>query len=202
MSRRVRVSLAVNPHIRAGQSAARSSNVLNNNVREIMSDEKRGKETRSKGFIERIERIVAVGERQLSSPGQPQRIETAAKACGLKLGKENLLPRELMVKLTLALVSCIQNPSSLDDFDPLLDLLPPLKEIKGIVSGDEFEEVVGVRGQARIKDPRKPLPDFLNELESFLLLDKSKGRQPADQEPRSRRIRGFAPPDDDEGHEQ
>jgi len=162
-----------------------------------MSVEKPGKGKRSQEFCKRIEPKVDDGEGLLHDLRLRRQIEISLEP-DFKITNDQARPREFMIGLTLALLSHLTNQILLSRLEHIATLLQPLKEIKDIVSADEFNEVVAVRSQDRIKDPRQPLEEFLKELRDFLARDKSKERKPVDQNPKGRRILGFAP-DDDEG---
>jgi hypothetical protein len=166
-----------------------------------MSAEKTGKGKRSQQFLKRIESKVDEGERQLQDFRLRKQIELSLEPEFTAIN-DQASPREFMIGLTLALLSSLTNQIFLSRLEHVATFLQPLKEIKDIVSADEFNEVVAVHGQDRIKDPRQPLKEFQKELRDYLARDKSKESKPVDQKPKSRRILRFATPDDDEGRAQ
>jgi len=163
-----------------------------------MSVENPGEENRSREFLDRIEPKVDEGERLLQDFRLRKQIEFLLEP-EFTVTNTQASPREFMIELTFALLSSLRDQRLLGRLDQVAALLKPLNGIKDIVSDDEFNEVVAVRGQDRIKDPRQPLDKFLTELHEYLVRDKSKERKPEDQKPKSTRIFGFALPDNDAG---
>jgi len=106
------------------------------------------------------------------------------------------LPREIVIRLTVDVLSRLADPSDLNDFAGAIALLPPLKAIKDIGYSEEFKRLVIV--EQRVRDPlidsRTPLNEFLSELCKYLDRDKCKDKKPV-----TRRIQGFNPRPDDEG---
>jgi len=140
-----------------------------------MNAEKTPKQNRKQEFLRQIESKVDEGQRRL----EDQR---------LRLQVENLLmpqftvetqasPREFMIALTDFLLSYLADPASLSRLKDIGAHLQPLKEIEEIVSRNEFNDLVAVRGQDRIKDPRQPLKEFQLELNNFLRRDKRRERR-------------------------
>lgn len=164
-----------------------------------MSTQKTGQVSRSQEFLKRIELQVDEGERLLQDSQLRMRVELSLEP-DFKVKNEQASAREFMAGLTLILLSCLTDQMLLSTLEHIATLLPPLKQIKDIVSTDEFNEVVAVHSQDRIEDRRQPLNKFKEELHAYLVRDKSKERKPEDQRTHSRRIQGFAPLEDNAGN--
>ncbi len=112
-----------------------------------------------------------------------------------------LSPRDFMEKLTVDLLFQTTDPSGLNDFDGVIKRLPPLGEIKKIVCGKDFKDLVNTEPRDVINDRRMPLKEFWQGLSAHLHRDKSAEKESDSENPKSRRIMGFAPQPDDRASE-
>ena len=145
-------------------------------------------------FIEAIRLKVEEGARLLESYSLRSQIEASlGRFC--RVGNKILSPKELMIEITHALLSKLGDRQTLSSFESIESLLKPLKEIREIVSSNEFNKIVSVHPSHHcdpIDHPRIPWQNFLKDLDRRLRKDSGSGRNAANED-NPRRIRGFSP---------